>query len=318
MKALRFAATGDVRNLELAECPKPRPAPGEVLIEVRAGGLNQSDISNVLGKHPYTTLPRTPGRDFAGVVVEGPRELEGRPVWGTGNAFGFTRDGSHAEFMTAPAVAVALKPDSVSFAQAAACGVPYTTAWSALERSQVGKGTKLLVIGAAGAVGSAAIALGRSRGAEVLGAVRREEQAASLKARGFSPMVLPAEGLGKALCADFAKGADVVFDTTGAWLAEAIGAAALYGRIAVIVAPGDGRITIPVRDLYRRGASIVGINTMLLTGEECATILTQLGKAIDERRVPPPAVPAERSLDEAVAVYEENSRARQGKIVFVP
>ena len=318
MKALRFAATGDLKYLELAQCPRPRPAEGEVLVQIQAAGLNQSDISNVLGKHPYTTLPRTPGRDFAGIVAEGPRELVGKAVWGTGNAFGFTRDGSHAEFMTVPAAAVAAKPDSISFAQAAACGVPYTTAWSALERSQAGKGARLLVIGAAGAVGSAAVALGRSRGAEVLAAVRREEQAAALEARGFSAMVLPGEGLGKAVAARFPKGADVVFDTTGAWLPEAIGAAAQYGRVVVIVAPGDGRITIPVRDLYRRGASLVGINTMLLTGEECAVTLAEIGKAFDEHRLPPPPEPTQRPLDSAIAVYEENNRARRGKVVFVP
>jgi len=318
LKALRFAKTGDLKYLELAQCPKPHPAAGEVLVQLKAAGLNQSDISNVLGKHPYTTLPRTPGRDFAGVVIEGPQGLLGKAVWGTGNQFGFTRDGSHAEYLTAPAQAVALKPESLSFVQAASCGVPYTTAWSALERCSVKEGTRLLVIGAAGAVGSAALALARARGAEVVGAVRRGEQADSLKTRGFDAIVLSGEKtLAEAAKAHFANGAEVVFDTTGAWLPESISATAQYGRIAVIVAPADGRVTLPMRDLYRRGASIVGINTMLLTGEQCALTLAEMGKAFNAGKLAAPASPQERPLDSGTEIYVEQSRARRGKIVFV-
>src|SRR5438477_388432 len=81
------------------------------LVRIKAAGLNKSEVSNVMGGHPYTTLPRTPGRDFAGVVERGPQALLGRAVWGTGNAIGFTRDGSHAEFIALPADAVALKPE---------------------------------------------------------------------------------------------------------------------------------------------------------------------------------------------------------------
>ncbi len=160
MKALQFLKTGDLSALQLAELPMPVPAAGEVLVQIKAAGLNPSDVKNVLGRFSYTTLPRVPGRDFAGVVVEGPQALLGQEVWGTGKELGFTGDGSHA------AKGVALKPTHLSFAQAASLGVPYTTAWDALERSLVKAETRLLVIGANGAVGSATIALakiGRSR-----------------------------------------------------------------------------------------------------------------------------------------------------------
>src|SRR4051812_44869197 len=144
MKALRFAKTGDLSHLALADTPQPRPASGELLIRVRAAGLNKNDVSNVMGGHPYTTLPRTPGRDFAGVVEAGPAQLVGRRVWGTGKELGFTRDGSHAEFLVLGADAAATMPDKLSFAEAAACGVPYVTAWHALDNARVEKGTKLL------------------------------------------------------------------------------------------------------------------------------------------------------------------------------
>ena len=318
MKALRFARTGDLAFLELVERPVPQAAPGEVLIRIEASGLNQSDVSNVLGKHPYTTLPRTPGRDFAGVVIEGPAELVGKPVWGTGKEFGFTRDGSHAQFMTAPASGVAVKPEKLSFAQAASCGVPYTTAWSALERCGVAKGCKLLVIGAAGAVGTAAVSLGRWRGADIVGAVRRGQQASSLEARGIRPVLLstdrPLADLAKRC---FPDGADVIFDTTGAWLPQAIPALAHYGRIAVIVAHGEGQVTVPVRDLYRRAGSIVGVNTLLYTPSDCARMLTEIGKAFDAGELPLPGGFEERPLEKGLETYADVNRKVRGKFIFV-
>lgn len=74
MQALQFAATGSLDTLQLRQMPKPVPAAGEVLVEVRATGVNPSDIKNVQGLFPYTTTSRIPGRDFAGVVVAGPEE----------------------------------------------------------------------------------------------------------------------------------------------------------------------------------------------------------------------------------------------------
>ena len=99
MRALQFAATGSLDALVVTQVPKPRPQAGEALVEVRAAGLNPSDVKNVLGRFPYTTLPRIPGRDFAGIVVEGPDQWLGPEVWGSGGGLGFVRDGSHAEYL---------------------------------------------------------------------------------------------------------------------------------------------------------------------------------------------------------------------------
>lgn len=90
MKALQFSATGDLAALAYVDVATPVPAAGEVLVQIKAAGLNPSDVKNVLGRFPYTTLPRVPGRDFAGVVVEGPQELVGQEVWGTGRDLGFS------------------------------------------------------------------------------------------------------------------------------------------------------------------------------------------------------------------------------------
>lgn len=163
MKALQFDKTGDLSSLRFVDVPTPVPGADEVLVEIKAAGLNPSDVKNVLGRFPYTTLPRIPGRDFAGVVVQGPQALIGREVWGTGRDLGFFADGSHAQFVKLPATGVAAKPAHLSFAQAASLGVPYTTAWDALERSLVTGETRLLVIGG-GAVATAALALAKVRG----------------------------------------------------------------------------------------------------------------------------------------------------------
>src|SRR4029077_8291652 len=190
MKALRFDRTGNLAALRLADLPAPPLLAGEVLVRVRAAGLNPSDGKNVQGRFPYTTVPRTPGRDFAGVVVAGPEATLGQEVWGTGKELGFVRDGSHAELLAGSAEGAAPKPASLSFAQAAACGVPYTTAWDALERAGADAGKTLGVIGAAAAVGRAAGALGQWRGARVAGAVRRTEHAENLIAQGLPVIVL--------------------------------------------------------------------------------------------------------------------------------
>ncbi|MNZ54731.1 D-arabitol-phosphate dehydrogenase [compost metagenome] len=318
MQALQFAHTGDLAALKLVDLPDPVPTADEVLIEVRAAGLNPSDVKNVLGRFPYTTLPRVPGRDFAGVVLEGPEHLVGQSVWGTGKGPGFLRDGSHAQRLCLPADGVALMPKVLSFAQAASCGVPYTTAWDALERTQVDANTRLLVIGA-GAVGSAAIALAKARGAQVLAGVRRAGQAQELKAQGISAITLDApEDLPVQVDHVFAGGADVIFDTTGFWLSAAVAALATFGRIAIIAAPVDGHVQLPALALYRRGGSVVGVNSLLYDTVACARMLSQFGKLFDEGLLPLPIDVHESPLGEGLERYREVNEGRSDKIVLVP
>lgn len=319
MKALQFSATGDLSALAYVDVATPMPAAGEVLVHVKAAGLNPSDVKNVLGRFPYTTLPRIPGRDFAGVVVEGPQDLVGQEVWGTGRDLGFFADGSHAQYLTVSAKGVAHKPSHLSFAQAASLGVPYTTAWDALERSGVGKGTRLLVIGANGAVGSAALALAKIRGAQVLGAVRRPEQVEALRDQGFEGLLLgQPEALGGQVNALFGTGADVIFDTTGFWLPAAVAALAPFGRIAIIAAPVDGHVQLPALALYRKGGSVVGINSLLYNCEQCAVMLEQFGRFFDEGLLPLPTGLREVSLADGVKCFEEVNQGSADKIIFLP
>ena len=318
MKALQFARTGSLDALEVVDRPVPVPGDGEVLIEVKAAGLNPSDVKNVLGRFPYTTLPRVPGRDFGGVIVDGPQEVRGLEVWGTGREPGFVRDGSHAQYMTLPLAGVSKKPGSLSFAQAACCGVPYTTAWDALERTHTGTDTTVLIIGI-GAVGRAALGLARVRGAQVVAAVRRREQADELAAEGVQVVVFQEpELLADAVRSTFAEGAEVVFDTTGFLLTASVAALAPFGRIAVIAAPADGYVRLPVLNLYRRGGSVVGINSLLYSTAQCAQMLDRIGSFFDAGLLSVPVGYGEVPLADAVNVYREIDRGAGGKTVLLP
>ncbi|MFQ6556278.1 zinc-binding alcohol dehydrogenase family protein [Pseudomonas sp. Lb2C1-1] len=319
MKALQFSATGSLDHLCLVDLPPPVPGPDEVLIRVKAAGLNPSDVKNVEGRFPYTTLPRVPGRDFAGVVEQGPAHLLGKAVWGTGKGPGFLRDGSHAQYLTVPASGVALKPERLSFVQAAAIGVPFTTAYDAVERSHVQRDTTFLVIGANGAVGSAALALAKARGARVLAAVRRPERVAELQAKGYDVIVTSSPGsLAEQVNAVFPGGAQVIFDTTGFWLQEAVSALANFGRIAIIAAPPDGMVHFPALALYRKGGILIGVNSLLYDNTDCARMLEEFGKHFEAGVIDAPTDILEIPLVDGKAQYALIAKGSSAKAVLVP
>ena len=157
-------------------------------------------------------LLRIPGRDFSGMVVS-KGEHEGKEVWGTGPGLGMTRDGARAELISIPVQFVAPKPDTLSFEQAAAIGVLFTTAWAAvIEAAQLKAGETILIIGAGGAVGSAAVQIENWKQARVLGADRGTLPVPSVQAfintakEDLRHRVLELTG---------EKGVDVVFDVVG-------------------------------------------------------------------------------------------------------
>jgi NADPH:quinone reductase len=153
MKSLRFAEFGLPSVLRIGEVQIPDPGEAEVLVHVKAGGINPTDIGNVAGHFKNTTLPRTPGRDFAGIVAKG-KYHEGDEIWGSSPTLGLVRDGSHPEYVVVPAETLSLNPKSLSMGQAAALGVPYITAWaSVVSAARIKAGETILIVGAAGAVG---------------------------------------------------------------------------------------------------------------------------------------------------------------------
>src|SRR5271154_227237 len=170
MKALLFAEFGPASVLRIEEVAIPEPGRGEALVHVEAAAINPSDIGNVAGHFKHTILPRTPGRDFAGVVVKG-KQREREEVGGSSPNLGIVRDGSHAEYVVVPVETLSTKPKSLSMEQAAAIGIPFITAWaSVVSAAQIQPGETILVIGAGGAVGQAATQIANWKGARAIGA----------------------------------------------------------------------------------------------------------------------------------------------------
>ena len=113
MRAVRITAFGEPETLELANLPDPVPEASMALVRIEAASINPSDVKNVAGAMHQTTLPRIPGRDYAGVVERGPAEWIGAAVWGTGGDVGFTRDGTHAGTASpSPSPACAASPSA--------------------------------------------------------------------------------------------------------------------------------------------------------------------------------------------------------------
>ena len=130
MKALRFEKYGPPSVLSLQELRVPDLKPGEALVELHASAINPSDVKNVAGVFK-ASLPRVPGRDYAGVVVAGDG-WKGKEVWGSGAGLGVTRDGTHAQYLIVGLDSLSEKPSLLSMEEASAVGVAYLAAWSAL------------------------------------------------------------------------------------------------------------------------------------------------------------------------------------------
>src|ERR1700722_18616212 len=134
LRVLRKADSLDDIDLRLESCDPPPRGPDEVLVAVRAAGVNRSDVSAALGRMPQAAWPRTPGRDWAGVVIEGPNDLLGQPVFGAGGDLGITRDGTHATHLVLHRDAAVVKPATLTMAEAGALGVPFVTALAGFHR----------------------------------------------------------------------------------------------------------------------------------------------------------------------------------------
>jgi NADPH2:quinone reductase len=324
MRAIVIENPGDPSELRPTEVPKPEPGEDGVLVEVHAAAVNRSDVLNARGSFPFTTLPRIPGRDFAGVVVKGSQELLGTEVWGTGGGdLGFIRDGSHARYLAVPANAVAPKSATLSLEEAAASGLAYVTAGSALiELGGISAGETVLVTGAAGGVGSAAVMISRWKGARVIGAIKDPSERARAEKAGVEVIVdTSTEGLSESvLAATDGGGAHLVLDTVGGPVFEpALGSLGAKGRMVVITTSPDARqVSFDLLDFYRKGLRLSGLMTSFLDAQECAAVLRDLRPGFDEGALRAPSIAERYPLEQAGKAYAlvESSEAA-GRVLLL-
>src|SRR6202035_3834357 len=151
-------------------------AANEVVVEVKAAAVNPSDVKAATGLMAYAVFPRTPGRDYAGMVIDGPAEWVGREVFGSSGDLGIRRDGTHASHLAVEAEALVEKPKNLSWAETAGIGVPFVTATEGFRRAGMPKsGETVLIFGVTGKVGQAAVQIASWRGARVIGVSRKQE-----------------------------------------------------------------------------------------------------------------------------------------------
>ena len=310
MKALRFAEFGEPSVLKVEEVALPVPREGEVLVRVAAAAINPSDAKNVAGAFKVTTLPRTPGRDFAGTVVGGGRH-EGLEVWGSAPGSGSVRDGSHAEYVVVPEVAVAPKPLSLTMAQAAALGVPYLTAWAALvETAQIQAGETVLIVGAGGAVGRAATQIANWQGARVLGAMRGRDplpgvlEVIDTQADHWFQRV-------RKLTAG--SGVDAV---GGALFEPALESLRVGGRQVAITSMGGPRVSFDLIRFYHNRSRLLGVDSNGFTPDEAGRMAAEITRGFEAGALTAPDVemlPLERAAEAYRSVL--GGRAAQKQII---
>jgi NADPH:quinone reductase-like Zn-dependent oxidoreductase len=311
MKALQFSTYGPPAVLTINEIPRPEPHKGEVLVQIRAAAINPSDVKNVAG-HFKSPLPRVPGRDYAGVVVAGDAE-KGLEVWGSGEGFGVTSDGAHAEYIVVPADSIAQKPPHLSMEQAAAIGVPYLAAWSALVvAGNIQAGETVLIVGVSGAVGRAATQIAHWKKARVIGASTRSNNPSNADAIINTTTNDLSEDV-RVLTSG--KGADLVLDVVGGPMFEpALKSLHCGGRQISISSTTDRRVSFDLVDFYHNLSCLIGVDTMKLQGKEIADLMNQLRAGFQEGHLQAPTIttwPFEHAIEAYEAVEKGMASTRQ-------
>lgn len=262
MRALQCQELGTADKLVVATLDTPKPGPGQVLIDIAAAGLNFPDTLVIAGKYQEKhEVPFIPGGEASGTISavgEGVEHLKvGQRV------IAMTRIGAFAEQALAPIQAVLPMPDEMEFTTGAGFVTTYGTSYHALkQRAKLQAGETLLVLGAAGGVGLAAVELGRAMGATVIAAASSDEKLQVAKEAGATHLVNYSDTDLKKAVKELTdgKGVDVVYDPVGGDLAEqAIRATAWDGRFLVVGFASGTIPSIPLNLPLLKGLHIVGV-----------------------------------------------------------
>jgi NADPH2:quinone reductase len=262
MKALVCREFGPVQSLAVMDVPKPAVLPGRVLIRVEAASVNYPDALLVQGKYQFKPeLPFIAGSEVAGTVEavgEGVSQLKCGE-----RALALCGRGGFAEYVLVDADTVFPLPDQVDSAQAAAMPVAYATSYYALlDRGQLAPGETLLVLGAGGGVGIAAVELGKIMGASVIAAASSNEKLQAAKLAGADQLIDYSSADLRTQLREIvgSRGIDVIYDPVGGPHSEAALRSMAWGGRHLVVGFAAGDIPrIPLNLLLLKGCSIVGV-----------------------------------------------------------
>lgn len=260
MRALQLVAYDGPDGLRPADVPEPSADAGGIVVDVHAIGINYPDLLMTKGSYQVKPeLPFVPGSEIAGVVHEAPPKSEWKPG---DRVAAFVWSGAYAERVYVPLNAVFPLPPTMDFITGAATVINYHTVHFALaRRGALRQGETLLVLGAAGGIGSAAVQVGRGLGARVIGGVATEDQLDAAREAGADEVLVLHEGFSAAV-RDLTggRGVDVVLDPLGDWLfGEALRALAPEGRILVVGFAAGAIPQLKVNRLLLKNVSAVGV-----------------------------------------------------------
>lgn len=297
-------------------------AANEVLIEVKAAAVNPSDVKAATGLMAYAVFPRTPGRDYAGIVIDGPAGWAGREVFGSSGDLGIRRDGTHATHLAVEAEAVVEKPKNLSWEEAAGIGVPFVTAMEGFGRAGMpGKNQTVLVMGVNGKVGQAAVQIASWHGARVIGVVRKNEPYEGHT--NSSVEVIDASATDVATRVrelTDGKGADIVFNTVGdPYFQAAHQSLGLRGR-QILIATIERVVPFNILEFYRGQHTYVGIDTLGLSSVATGAVLRELGPGFASGHLKPfPIRPgAIYGLEDAKAAFLAVAGSSRDRVILRP
>lgn len=296
--------------------------PADALVEIRAAAVNPSDAKAAIGLMPYARFPRTPGRDFAGIVIDGPAELVGKEVFGSSGDLGIRRDGTHASHLVVEAAALVEKPAGIGLAEAAGIGVPFVTAQEGFRRAGMPKaGETVLILGLNGKVGQAATQIATWQGARVIGVVRRAEDYAGHASAAVTVIDSSREDVvARVRELTGGQGADIVFNTVGEpYFAAGTGSLRVTGR-QIFIAALKQTVPFDIFSFYRGRHTYVGIDTLALSSTATAEVLRDLVPGFASGALKPFPIEARAiyPLDRAREAYVAVLSAARDRVVFLP
>ena len=262
MKAIVITKPGGPEVLQLQERPEPRPAPGEVLINVFAAGINRPDIAQRKGHYPPPPGAPSdiPGLEIAGIVVEAGKDCS---TWKTGDKVcALVAGGGYAEYCTVPEGQCLMIPENLSFAEAASLPETFFTVWSnVFDRGKLAPGETLLVHGGSSGIGVAAIQLAKAWGASVYVTAGTEEKCSFCEKLGAEKAINYKTERFKDIVTKITvgKGVDVILDMIGGdYTPDNLDVLAEEGRLVLINFMKGNETTIRLSRIMRKRLTITG------------------------------------------------------------